>query len=743
VLRRFFIVAVIAAAGCGNPTPPPGTTPPPGSTPDAGVPPQRSCGGVVTFHPAFGTTAVSIAGEWNNWQPGAAPLGGPDSHGNFTTKVVLPPGAYAYKIVSTDGSGNLTWQLDPQNPYTKWTAGVENSVLEIDDCNTPALQYGRLDNANNGTIHAEMQYVDGAAGAGMDSKMLSVELDGMPAPGLVVQPNGFITIDATNLPKQKHRIVVHAADRAGHKAKDLFIPFWIEDEQFDFRDGLMYFAFTDRFQNGDPSNDNPTAGVDMRANYQGGDFAGVKQAIDSGYFDSLGVRTIWLSPPNANPDGSYVGIGGHLYTGYHGYWPTGGTTTQPRFGDLAAFKALVAAAHAHGIRVIIDGVLNHVHQESPYWQTHQTDGWFNPYYVAGQSCQCGTGPAGGCGDWNSNNPSGFHGFVPRLTCWFEPYLADLDYTNWDALTQTVDDALFWVREADIDGFRIDAVKHFLLTGMTRLRGKLHDEFEHAQPLFYLVGETFDGDRGLINSYVGPHALSAQFDFPLYFTVRSALATYSGTMRDLEGAANASAGAFGDAPMSPFLGNHDVARFISEAAIMLTSDPQGQAWSNPPGPPPDDSAYQKLQMAMTFVATSPGVPLIYYGDEYGQPGAGDPDNRRFMKWSGYTPSEQTTIDLVKKLGAARKELFALRRGNRTTMWVDDNLYVYARVAGGMAAVVVINREWNTRIVSVPVAPGVPLANGTVLHDRLGGPDVTVAGNALALTIPPHSSLVLAP
>ncbi len=258
-----------------------------------------------------------------------------------------------------------------------------------------------------------------------------------------------------------------------------------------------------------------------------------------------------------------------------------------------------------------------------------------------------------------------------------------------------------------------------------------------------MGETFDGDRGLINSFIGPHALKAQFDFPLYFAVRETLCDYSGSLRDLESATAASDAAFGGAPMSPFLGNHDVTRFLSEAAGMLTSDPQGQAWSAPPGLPPDDSAYQKLQLALTFVATSPGVPLVYYGDEFGTPGAADPDNRRFMKWSGYTASEQATLDHTKRLGAARTELQALRRGNRTTLWIDDDLYVYARVAGNDVAIVVINRNWNPRTVSVPVPMSIPLKEGTVLTDRLGGPPVTVSGGMLPLNLGGHTSQVLAP
>jgi glycosidase len=179
--------------------------------------------------------------------------------------------------------------------------------------------------------------------------------------------------------------------------------------------------------------------------------------------------------------------------------------------------------------------------------------------------------------------------------------------------------------------------------------------------------------------------------------------------------------------------------------MLTSDPQGQAWSGPPALPPDESAYFKQRLALTFVATSPGVPLVYYGDEYGQPGAGDPDNRRFMKWSGYTPFEQATLDVTKKLGAARKELVALRRGDRKTLWVDNDHYVFARTTTNKdVAIVVINRDFNAPFVqAVPVPSYVPLADGTVLKDRLGGPSVTVTGGTIPINQGIHSSAVLAP
>src|SRR5258708_3987148 len=176
-------------------------------------------------------------------------------------------------------------------------------------------------------------------------------------------------------------------------------------------------------------------------------------------------------------------------------------------------------------------------------------------------------------------------------------------------------ALFWARDVAVDGFRVAAVKHFLPLATTRLRSKLHDQFEWTGPLYYLVGETFTGDRALINAFIGPTMLHGQFDFPIYFAILGALgnAGATGSLKDLEAATAQSDSAFGNALMSPFFGNHDVSRFLSTASGQLTNDPQGQAWTTPPPPPlmdPQTNAYYKLRLALTFVSTSPGVPLIY-------------------------------------------------------------------------------------------------------------------------------------
>ncbi len=721
------VVLLASPTGCGDGS----SSSDLGSDGGSGKLALRSCQTTISFKPDHAVSGVGVGGEWNAFRPDQTKLTGPDTGGTYSATLDLPKGVYAYKIVTYAGAAP-TWFLDPQNPYSKFVDGTENSALEVPDCKQPLLRFERLDHSPDGAMSAEVTYIDGADGAGLGSvQVLIDEVRTVATP----DENGRISIAATGLGKDKHRLIVRATDGKGVAAEDLHVPFWIEDETFDFRDGLLYFAFTDRFKNGDPANDSPSSGVADPANYDGGDFEGIRQAIESGYFDELGVRTLWISPPNANPDGGFIGSDGRQYSGYHGYWPTAGRETQSRFGSIETLRTLIKSAHKHGIRVLVDSVLNHVHKDHPYYAAHKADGWFN----GDGSCTCG---APGC-DWDTF----------RLVCWFTDYLPDLNYQNWDATEAMIGDSLFWARDLDVDGFRVDAVKHFELAATRRLRGRLRDEFEHAGALYYLVGETFtgnsDGERQYINSFIGPNALNAQFDFPIYWATLGALAQYSSTMRNLESTANATDAVFGQTPMSPFFGNHDVARFLTQAAGMLLGDGKDQAWNAPPGSPTDNAGYIKLRLALTFLGTQPGVPLLYYGDEIGMPGAADPDNRRRMKWEGYSTEEAATLTHLQKVGAARRELIALRRGARTTAWVDDDLYVYARFVAATGtsparvALVGINRSWSPRSESVPVPMNVPLAEGTVVTDRLSGAQMTVMSGKLQVTLPPHSSAIWAP
>jgi len=193
-------------------------------------------------------------------------------------------------------------------------------------------------------------------------------------------------------------------------------------------------------------------------------------------------------------------------------------------------------------------------------------------------------------------------------------------------------------------------------------------------------------------------------------------------------------------MSPFLGNHDVARFLSEAAGQLVGDPRELGFNNPPPPPDRDEPYERMALAFTFTLTQRGVPLIYYGDEVGLPGAADPDNRRMMRFGGeLNPREQRLLAHVQRLGALRGTHAGLRRGARRSLHTDGDGYVYARGAGADVALVALNRGTTARTVSVRVSD-VDVPDGTTLRDALGGPSVTVRGGAIEVPFRPRASAI---
>src|SRR5262249_22565751 len=127
----------------------------------------------------------------------------------------------------------------------------------------------------------------------------------------------------------------------------------------DWRDSIMYFIMIDRFDDGDPSNNATVDGAEYPGQYQGGDFAGIQQKIDAGYFDDLGINTIWIPSPLDNTHVSEVGSDGHRYSGYHGYWPKDETLIDSHYGTEAELKTMIDHAHQHGIQILIDYVMNH------------------------------------------------------------------------------------------------------------------------------------------------------------------------------------------------------------------------------------------------------------------------------------------------------------------------------------------------------------------------------------------------
>lgn len=687
--------------------------------------PIRSCDVVLTYAPQQSLQgAVYVAGEWNGFATSALRME-ERGDGVFTTRLEgLEPRDYGYHFVV--GKQEV---MDPQNPYSRWVRAEEYSRLRVPDCRRPVLELRRFAVTPRGLLDVEVAYLDGTDAAGPESDKVVLSLDGTPIPDALDPRTGRLRLRREGLSEGKHHVKVVAMDATGRTAEPLYLPFWVEPERFRWESGAMYFAFTDRFRNARPENDGPVADVDPIANYAGGDFAGITEKIEEGYFDTLGVRTLWISPVDQNPEGRFLGTGGKYYSGYHGYWPSQPRTTQHRFGSLDELRALTSAAHRRGIRVIADLVLNHVHQEHPYWTAHRGEDWFN----TAASCVCGTQDC----DWE----------VKRLTCKFTDYLPDYNWRSSDMVDQFTADALWWLEAADFDGFRLDAVKHMDQVAGRTLRGRLRDLTAMTGTEFYLVGETYVGanERAQLARYIGPRELDGQFDFPLYWPLRDSFADGQG-MERVDQAVRENEVFYAPGTLnSPFLGNHDVARFISQAAKQLAGA-GGDPWSNsrPPATVTDEAAFDKARYAFAFVLTQPGVPLIYYGDEVGLPGAGDPDNRRLMRFgSTLTPLEAKLLTTVRTLGQTRRAHAALQSGARHTLRVEKDLYVFQRsLPDGRGAIIAINRSDLERMVVVEPL-GSLAASRAMYDDVFSGGTVQLAGMETLVRVSPRSVAVFVP
>jgi glycosidase len=497
---------------------------------------------------------------------------------------------------------------------------------------------------------------------------------------------------------------------------------------FDWRDSVIYFVFVDRFLNGNASLDQRcrVPGVSGPiADYGGGDWAGVTQKINEGYFNELGVNTLWLTVPFENFDGLGKGVGGdtHLYSGSHGYWPKLDSNDPSQldhescFGSFDDLKGLVAAAHTKGLKVLFDFAMVHVHSSSAIYRAHPD--WFWPNDNGhGGDCICGQS----C-DWNADGQR----------CWFTDYLPHWNYTNPEARAWSVANAVAWVKQTGVDGFRADAIKHVDLSWLTDLRRKLASDVTAPQEVkqrFYMVGETYDfGNRDLLKAFVDPETkLDGQFDFPLRRHVVESTIMRTMKMNELASFMDSNDFFYGpNAVMSTFIGNHDLPRIVHLAANQRLWDNQyadgkDRAWQNQPGAVTEREAYERLANGFAVLFTNPGAPLVYYGDEIGLAGAGDPDNRRSMQWDGLMPSQLFLKERLAKLGKIRREHPSLRRGGRQTLGSSADTWVYARETEGDKVIVAINRSDTPR-----AATGLP--TGTY-EDLLTGETVSGPTPSLA-------------
>ncbi|MBQ3043188.1 MAG: hypothetical protein IJD53_01910 [Alistipes sp.] len=448
---------------------------------------------------------------------------------------------------------------------------------------------------------------------------------------------------------------------------------------------VLYSLMIDRFANGSTANDwklNSPEVLD-KVDYQGGDIVGITQKIQDSYFDMLGISTIWISPITQNP---YDAWGQNVnpdtkFSGYHGYWPIYSTVVDKRFGTEEELRTMLNEAHANGKNVILDYVANHLHINSPVLQEHPD--WTTELML----------PDGrkNIGQWDGET---------RLTTWFDEHIPTLDLERQEVCDPMTDSALHWVRNFDFDGYRHDACKHIPLDYWRMLTHKMKSEMPNRS--LWQIGETY-GDVSLIGSYVKTGMIDAQFDFNLYHTSRDVIVDESRSMRDIVAVVEESEAAYGSHhTMGNITGNHDKPRFISLAGgdmSLWCPDDKAEGWNREVGVGDMDMGHAKLKLLKAIISTVPGVPCIYQGDEYGVPGANDPDNRDMMVFEAANDHQQKEFEATCNLFNLRRSSLALMYGNYKTLYVDDSVWVFMRHYKDDLAIVAMNVRDKDRTVRV--------------------------------------------
>ncbi len=660
--------------------------------------------------------SVAVRGEMSDWNPVPMTL----VDGVWQVTLDLNPGRYQYLMVA-DGKD----MLDPGNPLqVSNNAGGFNSLVEV----------GNLDRSEAPRIHATRYYrntIDVQLVNDPDQVIVLWQNFRLPEENITLEGSTMrVKIPGDALTKERSflRVMTSAGNALGN---DLLIP--LEQgvpvtnpdklTREDREATIMYFLMVDRFHNGNPDRDEPVDDPEVapRANFHGGDLDGVLEKLEEGYFTDLGVNAVWFSPITQNPLEAYVEFPEpkRKYTGYHGYWPITLTTIDHRFGDNQVMEQLVNAAHEKDISVLMDFVSNHVHENNPLiidnpdWATELElpDGRQNIRL------------------WDEH----------RLTTWFDDFLPSLDFSQPEVIQTMVDSAFYWINRFELDGFRHDATKHVPLEFWRALTQKLKEEkmFPDNFRLFQ-IGETF-GSHDLISSYVGSGMLDGKFDFNLYWDARAVFALDEEPFERLDYSLHQSFSYYGfQNLMGNITGNHDMPRFISLAGggLGFDEDDTEPGWEREIGVG-DPVGYKKLSSLTAFIMTIPGVPVVYYGDEIGLPGASDPDSRRPMIFENLSTQELQVKETFKKLTRLRSSNLAFVYGDFNTLEVSDDIYAYARTYFDNRAIVVFNKSNESRTVSL----NLPTWYRGVEYKGHFGAAIDADASRLEVSLPPHSFEVL--
>jgi len=427
------------------------------------------------------------------------------------------------------------------------------------------------------------------------------------------------------------------------------------------QDDFIYLIMPDRFANGDRSNDDPaiSKGLFNPADphfYHGGDLQGILDHLP--YLKDLGITAIWLNPlyDNVNHLNQIEKAQGNPVTDYHGYGAVDFYGLEEHFGTLAKFRELTDAAHRLGIKIILDMVANHTGPYHPWVDDPPTPTWFH-----------GTREHHLNETWQTWTVMDAHA-APSLTeavlnGWFADILPDLNQDDPEVSRYIIQNTLWWAGISGLDAIRQDTLTYVPRRFWRDWMAAIKKQY----PRMNVVGEVMEGDPALTSFMQGGRAqfdgidtrVDSVFDYPQYFALRKAFAQGQ-SMKDFATVLSHDYEYPDPNQLVTLLGLHDVQRFMNEPKATV----------------------ETLKLAFTYLLTSRGVPMIYYGDEIAMRGGDDPDNRRdfppaAFSATGRTPEQQNVWDYIHKLSHLRAQYPALRRGVMRQLGATDTTYIYQR------------------------------------------------------------------
>ncbi len=444
---------------------------------------------------------------------------------------------------------------------------------------------------------------------------------------------------------------------------------FIGESDFDWDEAQIYFLLIDRFFDGDETNNDPYGigyDTEKRGTYQGGDFKGITAKLD--YLEELGINTIWMNPivENIQYDVRHDDDPETPYYGYHGYWASNFEELNPHFGTMEDFHELIDEAHARGMKIMLDVVLNHTGyglKESDAGNSHI------PYFPTDEDRErfAGMLRAGGS-DTVQGELAGLPDFLTEVP---------------EVREQIIEWQVDWIEKSrtpngnTIDYFRVDTVLHVEDTTWMAFKNELTKEM----PEFKMIGEAWGAGQNEDFGYLGTGMMDSLLDFEFKYLARDFANGQLERVQSLLEERNAKLS--NQATLGQFLGSHDEAGFLESV----------------------DGDLGKLMIAAALQITAKGQPVIYYGEELGLSGLDNYpyyDNRYDMAWDEVEGNEvlahyQTLLNIRKD----NSQLFAKGVRNQIAGSDDEGFLLFERAYRDESIVIGLNTNEEAVEVEVEV------------------------------------------